>query len=188
MCCTCLYRLLQCSAHWFRTAVLSVRIFSLLSSMTADLLCFPSGYFHCCLRWLLTYAVAYWWEPWGCCRPLCCFLTSFPSLCSCTALQSTLHLLSLSSSQLLCLFFCTLVLRQCLCTSTVLAAISDCTDPEPRLWPKQSCTAVYYRKITDVCASLSFRKLCIQNYLPRESTNLCFTSKIFCIATCTHIQ
>ena len=33
------YRSLQYSVHWFRTAVLSVRMFRLLSSMTADLYC-----------------------------------------------------------------------------------------------------------------------------------------------------
>ena len=106
-----------------------------------ELLCLPSECFHCCLRWLLTYAVGSWWEPWGCCRPSCCFLTSFSSLCFCTAPQSTLFsffflLLPLSSSWLLCSLFCTLVLLQYLCTSVVSAAVSGRTDPEPLLWHK----------------------------------------------------
>ena len=52
-----------------------------------------SGCFHCCLWWPLTYAVESWREPLGCCRPPSCFLTSFPSLCSCTSPQSTCPLL-----------------------------------------------------------------------------------------------
>ena len=63
----------------------------------------------------MTYAVGSWWERWGYCRPPCCFLT-FPSLCSYTALQSTLPLLPSSSSWLLCSLFFILVLLQCLCS------------------------------------------------------------------------
>ena len=71
-----------------------------IQSTGLEQLCFLSGCFHCCLRWLLTYAVGSWWEPLGWCGPPCCFLTSFPSLCSCTAPQSTLPLLPYSSSWL----------------------------------------------------------------------------------------
>ena len=126
-----LCRSLQYSVHWFRTAVLSVRMSLLLSSMTADL-CF----------WLLVRAL----------RVL--FITSFPSLCSCTAPQSALSLLPSSSSWLLCSLFCTLVLLQCLCIS-VSAALSGRTDPELRLWPKvefSSSVSVNYGKKS--CAAL----------------------------------
>ena len=68
--------------------------------------------------------------------PLCCFLTSFPSLCSGTAPQSTLPLPSSSSSRLLGSLFCTVVLLQCMCTAVVSAALSVRTDPEPWLRPK----------------------------------------------------
>ena len=68
------------STQWFRTAVHSVRMFPLLSSMTADLSC-----------WVLVRALRVF-------RPLYCFLTSFPSLCSCTSPQRTLPLPPSSSS------------------------------------------------------------------------------------------
>ena len=84
-------------------------MFPLLSSMTADLCC-----------WLLVRAL----------RVL--FLTSFPSLCYCTAPKSTLPL---SSSWLLCSLFCTIVLLQCLCTCF------SCS-----LWPDRSRTSFVTQK------------------------------------------
>ena len=60
----------------------------------------------------------------GCCGPLCCFLTSFPSLRSSTAPQFTLPLLPSSSSWLLCSILCTLVQLQRLFTSVVSTAVS----------------------------------------------------------------
>ena len=82
-----------------------------------------------------SHAVGSWWEPWGCCWPPCCFLTSLPSLGSCTIFQSTLPLIPSSSSRFLCSLLCTVVLLQGLCTSAVSAAISGPTDSEPYLWP-----------------------------------------------------
>ena len=116
-----LYRPLQHnSVYQFRTAVLS------------------TGCFHCCLQWLLTYDVGSWWElSFSVLLGLfAVLLTSFPSLCSCTAPQSTLPLLPSSSSWFLCSLFCILFLLQCLCTSVVSAAVSGHTDPDAPLWLK----------------------------------------------------
>ena len=120
----------------------------LLSSMTVDLCCWVSV------------------GAWGCCRPLCCFLTSFPSLCSCTAPRSTFPLLSPSFSWLLCSLFCTLVLFQCLCTSIVSSAVSGCTDPKPRLWPKvESSTSVFQGPLRLLLVALLLD--CLYGYIRR---------------------
>ena len=110
----CLDRVRSCighssTVHWFRTAVLSQDV--------------STAVFDDCWPILLG-------------RQSRCFLTSLPSLYSCTAPKSTLPLLPSSSCWLLCSLFCTVVPLQCLCTSVVSAAVSVHTDPEAHLWPK----------------------------------------------------
>ena len=83
-------------------------------------------------------------------------LTSFPSLCSCTAPQSTLPLLPSSSSSLLCSLFCTLVLLQCLCTS-VSAAVSGRTDPKLLCDPRLNLRPMSPKDLFSCCKYPSFR-------------------------------
>ena len=109
--------------------------------------------------------------PGGCCRPSCCFLTSLPSLCSCTAPQSTLPLLPSSPSWLLCLLFSTPVLLQCLCTSVVSTAILWSYRPRTLWWPNIESSSCFPRTSSAAVSSPSFK------LFPRVSTSLSRTQR-----------
>ena len=144
-----------------RTEFLVVKATSLVQ------LCFLSGCAHCCLRWLLTSAVGSRWESGGCCRPPCCFLTSFPSLCSCTAAQSTLPSLPSSSSWLLLTFLFLLFLYCSLASALVYCCCFSCL-----LWSHRSRTSfvtqgwiVRLNTINVIIVKLCMMALLIELYL-----------------------